>query len=167
MKFKSIKPKEFKGNPFQMIGKQWMLLTCGTEESFNTMTASWGAVGIQWNKPVLHCMIRPSRHTYEFMEKNEYFTASFYPEKYREELNICGTRSGRDLDKVRATGFHPAVSKDGAVYFEEAELVFVCRKLYHYDIDKEKFLDPEIEKNYNGEDYHRVYTAEIVEILEK
>lgn len=167
MEFRNIKPSEFKGNPFNMIGKQWMLITCGTKEAFNTMTASWGALGVQWNKPVAHCLIRPSRYTYEFMESNDYFTLSFYPEKYREMLNLCGSKSGRDVDKVNATGLTPVTADCGAVYFEEAETVIVCRKLYYTDIDKKHFLTEDIEKNYNGKDYHRLYTAEIVEILEK
>lgn len=165
MKFTSIKPSELKGNPFDMIGKQWMLLTCGNEDNFNTMTANWGAVGVLWHKPVLHCYIRPSRYTYDFMENSDYFTASFYPEKYREQLNICGTQSGRDLDKVRATGFTPATADCGAVYFEEAEVVFVCKKIYYQDIDKDHFLASYIGNNYKNEDYHRLYTAEIVEVL--
>ena len=167
MEFKKIKPQEIKGNPFEMIGKQWMLITGGNGDGFNSMTASWGALGVLWEKPVTHCFVRPTRHTYNFMESSEYYTLSFYDEKYRDKLTYFGTVSGRDEDKVKGSGLTPKVLDCGAVCYEEASLVIVCRKIYDYDFDPAKFLDPTTEKNYPNKDYHRAYIGEVVEVLEK
>ena len=104
-KFKEIKPEELEFNPFRLIGKDWMLITAGTEEKFNTMTASWGSVGILWNKPAVTIYVRPTRYTYEFVEKYDEFTISFFSEEYRSALNFCGSKSGRDYDKALETHF--------------------------------------------------------------
>jgi len=167
MEFKKILPEDIQGNIFDMINKKWMLITAGDSEGFNTMTASWGGAGILWSLPVSMCFVRPTRYTYEFMEKGEYYTLSFYGEEYRKQLNLCGTKSGRDIDKVKETGFTPRFADCGAVYFDEAELVLVCKKLYYNDLDPKLFLDPGIEKHYPIKDYHREYIGEIIEVLKK
>lgn len=100
MSFKEVKMEELNFNPFTKIGTEWMLITAGDEKKFNTMTASWGGVGIMWNKNVVTTYIRPQRYTKEFVDANEYFTVSFYDKEYKKALNICGTRSGRDCDKA-------------------------------------------------------------------
>ena len=98
--WKKIDPKQLEQNVFSMIGDQWMLVTAGTAETCNTMTASWGGLGILWNKPVATAYIRPQRYTKQFMDENEYFTLSFFGEEYRQQLALCGSKSGRDVDKV-------------------------------------------------------------------
>ncbi len=165
--FKSVDINSIQMNPFDYVGKKWMLITAGNGDGFNTMTASWGTLGVLWNKPVSQCFIRPSRYTYEFIEKENCYTLCFFDEKNREALAYCGANSGRDIDKVKETGLTPVVHPSGAVYFEEAELVLVCRKLYHEDIDPENFKSADIEKNYPQKDYHRMYTGEIIEALIK
>ena len=121
---KEISPYELNDNIFKTIGKDWTLVTAGTEDKYNTMTASWGSVGIMWNKPVAFTFIRPQRYTYEFIENNEYYTLSVYGEEYRKALTLCGTKSGRDIDKAKETGLTP-VFKEKAPYFEQARLVLV------------------------------------------
>lgn len=165
--FKSVDIYSLPINPFEYVGKRWMLITAGNGEGFNTMTASWGTLGVLWNKPVSQCFIRPSRYTYEFIEKGDYYSLCFFGEEYRKALTFCGANSGRDVDKIKETGLTPVVHSTGAVYFEEAELVLICRKLYHEDIQPENFKIKEIEKNYPQNDYHRMYTGEIVEALVK
>jgi flavin reductase (DIM6/NTAB) family NADH-FMN oxidoreductase RutF len=162
--FKEIKSTEMDENVFELIGKTWMLITAGDKKSFNTMTASWGGMGVLWNKNVVFCFIRPQRYTYEFVENNDVFTLSFYSECYRDALNLCGAKSGRDIDKAKATGLIPIYS-DGGVFFEQAKIVIVCRKIYFQDIDPTNFLDENIEKNYSNKDYHRMYIGEIEKIL--
>ena len=71
MNFKEIKPEELKDNPFDLIGKEWMLITAGDERKCNTMTASWGGVGIMWSKPVATANYRDSRFTKEFVDNIE------------------------------------------------------------------------------------------------
>lgn len=165
--FKNINPTQITDNPFQLIDKEWMLITAGELGSFNTMTASWGGFGILWNKPVVFCFVRPVRYTYQFMEKTGFFTATFFDREYRKALNFCGANSGRDTDKMAATGLTPIMSPNGSVYFEQARLVLECRKLYFSDIDPGHFILPEIKKNYPMEDYHRMYIGEIVNCLQK
>lgn len=167
MSFKEIDIKELKLSPFEKIGKQWMLITAGSKESFNTMTASWGGLGVLWNKNVAFTFIRPSRYTYEFCEKEEYFTLTFFPEEYRKALSFCGTKSGRDYDKCKETGLTPCFDAE-APYFEEAELTLVCKKLYAQDMDKSCVIDNTVLTNY-GEDepMHRMYVGEIVKVLVK
>ena len=165
--FRSVNVKELSINPFKYIGDKWMLITAGNADSFNTMTASWGTMGVLWNKPISQCFIRPGRYTYEFIEKEDCYTLCFFDETYRKALSFCGANSGRDVDKVKETGLTPVIPPCGAVYFEEAELVLVCRKLYHEDIDPANFKLADIEKNYPQKDYHRMYTGEIIEALVK
>lgn len=160
-----IDPEIIHDNPFSLIGDQWALLTAGDRESYNTMTVSWAGMGILWNKPVTTIYVRPHRYTYQFTEKSDYYTLTFFaPGEQREALNLCGTKSGRDMDKFKAAGITPAFAECGAPYVGEGELVLVCRKLYAQDLTEDSFLDREImEKNYPKRDYHRMYVGEIIE----
>ena len=97
MAFKEIAIDELSFNPFDKIAKQWMLITAGNKEGSNTMTASWGGLGIMWGKKVATAYIRPQRYTKEFVDRAEIFTLSFLPETERKALNICGSISGREV----------------------------------------------------------------------
>lgn len=165
--FKAIKPEQIKENPFKVIGSDWMLITAGTLKDHNMMTASWGGFGVLWNRPVCFCVVRPVRYTYKFMERSEYFTLSFFDKKYKKILNFCGTRSGRDVDKTAETGLTPVETREGAVYFEQARMILVCKKIYFQQIDPAHFLDPAIDENYPQKDYHRMYVGEVVRCLKK
>ena len=165
--FTKITPQELTDNPFTLIGKEWALVTAGTPEKFNTMTVSWGGVGILWNKPVTFTFIRPQRYTFEFLENNDCFSMCFFDESYRQALTLCGTKSGRDVDKVAATGLTPAFTEDGVPYFEEAKLVLICKKLYAQDLNEVSVIEEAVKTNYNGDDYHRMYASEIVAVLQK
>lgn len=164
--FEQIAPKALAGNVFSMIGDEWMLITAGTAERCNTMTASWGGMGIMWGRPVAVCGIRPQRYTRSFVEEQDYFTLSFFGEEYRQALTLCGSKSGRDVDKIQACGFTVAQGEGGAPYFEQARLVLVCRRLYQRELDPEGFVDRQpIEAWYPGGDYHKMYVGEIVQVL--
>ena len=166
--FTKIKPEDIADNPFRLIGKDWGLVTAGTKDSFNTMTVSWGGVGIMWNKPVAYTFIRPQRYTFEFLEKNDYFTLSFYGEEYRKALSFCGTKSGRDCDKPAETGLTAAFTENGVPYFEQARLVLVCKKLYAQDMNSESVIDGDtVLKNYGSDDWHRMYVNMLVEEIEQ
>ena len=165
--FKRITAEELAENPFKLIGKDWMLITAGDKENFNTMTASWGGVGIMWGKPVATAYIRPQRYTFEFIEKGDYYTQSFFDEEYRDALKFCGSKSGRDYDKVKETGLTPVIDDEtGAVYFKEAKVVFICKKMYSQFLKEESALTEEVTKWYKG-DYHKMYMSEIVSVLVK
>lgn len=161
--YREIQPSEIGENVFKAVGADWMLITAGSLESFNTMTASWGGLGVIWGRNICWCVIRPNRYTYEFMEAADVFTLSFFEEKYREALKYCGSNSGRDVDKAKATGLTPVRGVlEGTTCFDEAKLVLECRKIYFQDIDPGHFLDPAIENNYPNRDYHRMYIGEIM-----
>ena len=167
MAFREIKPDELDFNPFQKIGKQWMLITAGDEKGYNTMTASWGGAGYMWGKPAATAYIRPQRYTKEFVDREETFTLSFYGEEYRDTLNLFGKVSGKDRDKIKEAGFTPYFT-DGTVAFEEAEVILVCRKMYADEIRPEKFIDKQAEEKwYPQKDYHTMYIAEIEKVLVK
>lgn len=166
MSFKEISPYELTQNPFTLIGKDWMLITAEHDGKINTMTASWGGVGILWNKPVAFVFVRPTRHTYSFIENNEYFSLSFLPEKYREQLRYAGTVSGRDENKIEKCGF--TVLEDNAPYFEEADTVFICKKHYADMLSAEGFIHPEMDEScYADKNYHKLYIVEIEKVLKK
>lgn len=153
-------------NPFSTIGKKWFLLTSGDISNYNTMTASWGQMGILWNKPVFTAFVRTSRRTFEFMENNSHFTASFFDESYRNALNFCGSHSGRDCDKAKETNLIPT-ELDGAVAFEQAETVLVCRKLFAKDMAEGDFIDKSLLKFYENDPFHKTFIGEIVNLYQK
>ncbi|MCU0858129.1 MAG: flavin reductase [Pontiellaceae bacterium] len=164
-KFKTISPDELNESVFRLIGKEWMLITAGNLNCWNTMTASWGAMGELWFKPVVFTFIRPQRCTLAFAEREPLFTLSFFDETYRDALNFCGAHSGRDCDKAKETGLTPFKTEPGAVAFKEARLILVCRKLAVQNVDPAGFLDPGIEKNYPEKDYHRMFIGEVLRVL--
>lgn len=164
--FTNVDPLRIADNPFKLIGSDWMLVTAGAPEAYNTMTASWGGVGVLWNKNICWCVIRPVRYTYQFIEKADCFTLSFFEEQYRDALNLCGSKSGRDIDKAAATGLTPIAGKlPGTTTFQQARLVIECKKIYFQDLDPAHFLDMSIHGNYPQKDYHRMYVGEIVNCL--
>ncbi|QHI70416.1 flavin reductase [Tichowtungia aerotolerans] len=164
--FTEIDVLKLNESPFRMIGKEWMLVTAGSMAQWNTMTASWGAMGELWFKPVVFTFFRPQRYTLEFVELEEFFTLSFFDEKHRTALNFCGSNSGRDCDKAEKTGLTPVSTPNGSVAFGEARLVLECRKMYFQDLDPSHFLDPEISKCYPKEDYHRMFVGEVMTALQ-
>ncbi len=165
--FTKIPAEDIKDNPFTLIGKEWMLITAGDISDFNTMTASWGGVGVLWKKNVCFIFVRKSRYTYEFIEKSDNITLSFFPEEYRKALSFCGTNSGRDVDKCKETGLIPLETETGSVSFEQAKLILNCHKLYYQDITLDNALDDDIKANYSDGDMHRVYYCEITEAYKK
>lgn len=163
---KEIAISEFHCNPFTLIGKEWCLIGAESENGFNAMTASWGGLGVIWNKNVVTIYVRPQRYTNEFIERSDTFTLSFFEECYRPALQVYGSKSGRDIDKEKETGLTLVKEKD-ITYFREAKLVIVCKKQYCGAIKKEGFVFESVEKqHYPQEDYHIVYIGEIIKILE-
>lgn len=145
--------------------KQWLLLTAGDFEKghFNTMTVGWGSLGTMWGKPFAQVVVRPHRYTFEFIERYDTFTLTVFSDDYRGALNLLGTKSGRDGDKIAETGLTPIASQRvAAPGFAEAELILECQKIYWDDLNPGGFLDPAIENNYPQRDYHRVYFGEIL-----
>jgi flavin reductase (DIM6/NTAB) family NADH-FMN oxidoreductase RutF len=156
-------------NPFTKIGNEWMAVTAGDREKVNTMTASWGTMGVLWGRQVACVFIRDSRYTKEFIDKNDGFSLTFFDpanKEHRLALKYFGGVSGRDEDKLSNIKMHVDYSSDGTPYIDEGNLVLVCRKLSATRLSPEQFLDPAIDSDWYGDgDYHTMYVAEITEIL--
>ena len=166
MAFREISVEELKDNPFTLINKDWMLITAGNREKHNTMTASWGGVGELWGRYVSTIYIRPQRYTLEFVEREDYYSLCFFGPDCRQALNLCGSKSGREVDKDAATGLTPCFD-EAAPYYEQARLVFLCRKLYPQDLEEGCFLDKGLLEKWYDNDLHRMFIGEIVKVLEK
>ena len=167
--WKDKKVFQFPGSPSERIGKDWMLITAADiskdKGNWNTMTASWGGLGVLWGRDVAFIFIRPCRLTFDFVNAASLFSLSFFDESHREALNLCGEKSGRDIDKASIAGLTPIIFENGAVGFKEAKETMICRKLYTHDFDPSRFLDaPAIEINYPQKDYHRMYVGEIISL---
>lgn len=166
LEYREIDPMAIEGNLISLIASDWMLVTAGNRQKFNTMTANWGGSGYLWNKPVVFVFIRPERYTYEFVESSDGFTLTFFDEKYRAALNLCGMKSGRDCDKVSEASLTPYFTELGYPAFKEARLVMECRKLYADTLTKDAFLDSEpLRTHYSTKGgIHKLYIAEIVRV---
>jgi len=166
--FKEIDIKDMKFNPFTLLNDEWGLLSAGNEDSFNTMTISWGFVGVMWHKNVVAVVVRPQRYTKEFIDKFDKFTLSFFEPDKKEALTILGRKSGRDCDKVKESGLTPHFLHS-SVGFKEAKMTFVCKKLFgNQQIDFEKFIDKTIVPSlYPNNDFHFIYIGEIEKVLQK
>lgn len=163
--FKEVSPIMLKKNPFQVIGKDWMLITAGNESKVNTMTASWGGLGVMYGKNVAYVVIRPQRYTREFVDLEDTFSLSFLDKSYRDVLNYLGTVSGRSEDKITKSGL-TIEYQDNTPYFNEAGLIFICRKLFRQSMEGAS-LDERLDQTwYSNKDYHILYIAEIVKALQ-
>ena len=165
---REISVSELQFNPMTLIAKEWMLVTAGDGKTgYNTMTASWGGLGVLWGSPTATIYVRPQRYTKEFIDREEYFTLSFFGSDFRKELALCGAKSGRELDKIKECGFTVACSAGGAPYVEQARLVLVCRKRYAQDMDPNAMPADVKETWYPNKDYHTMYVGQIVEVYTK
>jgi flavin reductase (DIM6/NTAB) family NADH-FMN oxidoreductase RutF len=145
--------------------KRWFVLTAGNMEKFNSMTVAWGSVGGIWEMPFVQVVVRPGRHTFGFMNEADTFTLCSFPAKYRKDLAVIGSRSGRDVDKIALTRLTPIKSKAvDAPCFKEADLVIECRKIYWQDLEPDHFLSARIMPNYPARDFHRVFFGEILRV---
>ncbi len=164
--FKEIKATEIKGNLIEKLKNEWMLITARKEDKVNTMTASWGGFGELWGKDVSYIVVRPSRYTFEFLEKGEYYSLCFFDESKKNILASCGKESGRDTDKIAKHNLN--VLYDDAPYFKEAEMVIICKKLYSQMIEKDNFEEKAFaDATYPDSDIHKLYIGEIVKVLER
>jgi flavin reductase (DIM6/NTAB) family NADH-FMN oxidoreductase RutF len=165
MTLEKINPLDLQVKPHQLFLRQAMLLTAGDFASgdFNCMTIGWGSIGTMWNKPFVLVAVRPTRHTFLFMEKYPDFTVTAFPNEYADDLLYLGRASGRDGNKLAKTKLTAIASHEiASPTFAQAELSFECKKIFFHDFLPEKFVDTVIEKHYPLKDYHRVYYGEIV-----
>jgi len=165
MSLTSIPIEKLVFHPTSIWSDHWFLLSGGDFQSgqFNSMTVAWGSLGYLWQMPFAQVFVRPSRYTFQFMDRYDTFTLCAFPEAYKKALNHLGSKSGRDGNKIAQAGLVPiAATTVAAPAFAEAELVIECRKIYWQDLDPQHFLDARIGRNYPQEDIHRVYFGEIL-----
>jgi flavin reductase (DIM6/NTAB) family NADH-FMN oxidoreductase RutF len=166
--FKSVPVKQLKENLFHLLDDEWMLISAGQKDEINMMTASWGGFGILWNKPVAYIVIRPQRYTYELINRSDVFSLSFLEDEFREELSFCGTKSGREVDKVKDSGLTPFSTPNSCYSFKESKLFLECKKLYADHLKPEFFLDTSlIDRNYPKLDFHQLTIGEIIGCYKK
>jgi len=159
-----------KENEFDAIGKEWLLVCAGTPEKCNMMTASWGGLGILWGKPVAYIFIRPERYTHDFIEAQAHLTLSLLGPEGKAVHKVCGTQSGRDIDKIAATGLRPVALAPDAVGFEQARLTLLCRKLFKTSFTDEDFIDRDVLARWYGPKeggLHDLYICEIERVFEQ
>lgn len=167
MSFKEIAPEAMKESVFKVIGTDWLLVTGAAGGKANAMTASWGGMGIMWGKPVAFLVIRPQRYTKEFIDKAEGLTISVFAGDRRKMMGYFGSVSGRDEDKIARAGL-TCLEDEGRVYFEEARMVLICKKLYAQEMQEACFIDNDSrEKWYPDKDYHTMYIVEVEKLLVK
>ena len=167
--YREISPEELSCSPIKLIGKDWLLITVKDEAKScgaNAMTASWGGLGVLWSLPVATIYVRPQRYTYSLIENENEVSLCFPPEKYRKAMGLCGTKSGRDLDKITEAGLEVA-TVDGVPVIADSEIILVCKKLYADDIKKENFVEEHPLSHYEKNDFHRFYVLEIKKVLVK
>lgn len=165
--FKEIKPEQLDKNIFQLINDEWMLITAQKDNTVNTMTASWGGFGILWNKRVSNVVIRPQRYTKEFIDGSSTFSLCFFDKEYKKTLAYLGSVSGKDENKIEKSNLTINHIKN-TPYFEEANMVIICKKLYAQELKPECFIETEVDNNtYPNKDYHTMYISEILKIYTK
>jgi flavin reductase (DIM6/NTAB) family NADH-FMN oxidoreductase RutF len=159
--FKEISPDMIRRNPFQMIGKEWMLITAGDEDKVNTMTASWGGLGVMYGKNVVFIVVRPHRYTKEFLDQEDTFSLSFLDKEYKDKLNYLGSVSGRTEDKITKSGL-TLDRFNKTPFFLEATNVLICKKLYVQQMNGDGILEERFKSTfYQSDDYHFLYIAEV------
>lgn len=165
--YKRITPDKIPGNIIKMLTEDWMLITAGNDSEFNMMTAGWGGLGSMFGKPVAFCFIAPNRHTYKLMEKDDTYTLTFYTETYRDASKICGSKSGKDTDKVKETGLTPITTPVGSKAFSEAWLIIECKKMISQPITPEAINDNTLKTEWAGKDLHKMFVGEIINVWVK
>ena len=166
---KFIDPFDYANHILKAV-KKGVLLTTKAGEKVNTMSISWGTLGIQWGLPIFTVFVRGCRHTSPMLEKNAEFTVNIpLEEADKEIIRFCGTKSGRDVDKFRALGLDAedpeAISVPG---IRQLPLTLECKVVYAQQQYSEHMMDPELPTHYpeNSQDIHADYhTAYYGQIL--
>lgn len=167
-RLRPVDPRTLSGNPVSLFGDKWFVVSAGDSAKFNEMTISWGALGYVWNEPAVTIYIRNSRYTYPFIDEGKYFVLNSFDEAYRDKVKFIGTHSGRDMNKVKATGLTPQFTKLGNPFFKEARLVIECEKIYSDDIDRTRLFDKGKAMYSDApQETHRMFIGRIVNMWEK
>ncbi|WP_295936108.1 flavin reductase [uncultured Alistipes sp.] len=167
-----IEAAQLPDNVIELIGKEWMLVTAGQEDSLNTMTASWGGMGYIWERPASFIFIRDTRYTYEFLQKHDGFTLSFFTPDHKGALRTCGSMSGRDGNKIEKAGLTPVKTPSGLMSFTQARMIIECKKMFVQKLDPANLTEPYkskiVAEAYTGDPAtHQLFISEITNIWVK
>lgn len=166
--WQEITPRDIEGNPVRMFADDWFELAAGNEGDMNLMTIAWGTLGQLWAKPVVIVYVSTSRYTYEYMEKNDYFTVTHFPASMRHKLQYLGTASGRNEDKVKGAELTVEFTDLGNPIFAEADLAIECKKIYSDQFKADKMpIERRQWHEETGTGIHVMYVGEIVNVWKK
>ncbi|WP_353122508.1 DUF4468 domain-containing protein [Dysgonomonas capnocytophagoides] len=163
--FRQISADKIPGNIVKLLNN-WTLITSGTAEKTNVMTASWGGLGVFWEKPVAFCFLNPSRYSVQTMDQGETYTISFYTEAYKDAMLYCGNNSGRNTDKIKGSGLTPIKTPSGATAFAEAWMIFECKKIIAQQISPDA-VKTQVPAEWSKNGYHKMYVGEILNVWVK
>ena len=139
-----------------------ILMICGDNNKENIITLGWLQFGVIWNEPVVSILVRPSRYSYELLNKNSEFTLNIMPDIFNEEIKYCGAKSGRYVDKFSETKLKKNLTTDFSVStLKEAEITLECKILHKNSILPDNLSDLIHAKYYSDGDYHEMFTAGI------
>ena len=166
----SISPEDLDENIFRLVGKDFTVITAG--EDPNSMVASWGGVGIMFNKPVTWCFLRANRYTLEKIRETGTYTMCYFPDQYKGDIMQFGTRSGRNTDKMDQTKLTPFLTPDGYPAYKEARIIIECKLIAASTVSKDEFYTDEaktfLQEGYDeAKDWHKLVYGEITNILIK
>lgn len=166
--FRHITADKIPGNIIKLLSEA-TLITSGSGENVNVMTASWGGLGVFWEKPVAFSFLGAQRYSITTMDKGDTYTVSFYTEAYKDALQYCGSTSGRNEDKIKGSGLTPIKTPSGATAFAEAWMIFECKKMIAQPLSQDAVTDKESNaaKKWNGKELHKLYIGEIVNVWVK
>lgn len=164
--YRQIAPDKIPGNIVKLLNDA-TLITSGTAEQTNVMTASWGGLGRFWEKPVTFCFLNPTRYSVQTMDKGDTYTISFYTEAYRDAVMYCGSVSGRNTDKIKGSGLTPIKTPSGATAFAEAWMIFECKKIVAQPISPDAVVDKNMPDDWSKNGYHKMYIGEILNVWVK
>lgn len=154
--------------------KQGILVTTKADDQVNTMTISWGGLGIEWETPIFTLYVRENRHTKTLLDKNGEFTINIpFGDFNKKILGVCGTKSGKNTDKIKKLGLTLIPSDTLSVpAIKELPLTLECKVIYKQKQEKnaiskernERFYPQDVSSEFHGanQDYHTVYYGEIL-----
>ena len=166
---KEVLAREIKDNPIFEFDKTWALVTSRKKDgSFNMCTLSWGSIGVLWSKEVVTIYVKPIRHTDSFIQEDDYFTVTFFNDDHKKDLALCGTKSGRDIDKINESDLEVIELENGITY-KDFKRVYVCKKIYQSPFVKEGFVNNQesLDRYYKDEPFHNMYVGEIIKVYEQ
>ena len=166
---RKIEIADYAGRIMEETGKG-ILLTTKANGQVNSMTIGWGFLGIQWAKPIFVVLVRQSRHTKKMLDENPEFTINVpLGAVDKNILGVCGTKSGRDMDKIKHLGLTLEEGETVSVpAIKELPLTLECKVIYKQKQDLSAIPQPSIDRFYpmdadGKQDYHIAYFGQIVD----